>query len=62
MRQLEEFGISLASNMVYIKRNEYRGKRSTNGLPSYHNVEDNLRKSNMVIVVGCSFGKTADDF
>ena len=43
MRQLEEFGISLASNMVYIKRNEYRGKRSTSTLPSYSKVEDNLR-------------------
>ncbi len=44
MRQLEYFGISLASNMVYIKRNEYRAKRSTSTLPSYNKVENNLRK------------------
>ena len=44
MHQLEDFGISLASNMVYIKRKEYRGKRSTFSLPSYNKVENNLRK------------------
>ncbi|XP_028397978.1 cadherin EGF LAG seven-pass G-type receptor 2-like [Dendronephthya gigantea] len=41
MRQLESFGISLASNMVYIKRNN-REKRSTSSLPSYNKVEKHL--------------------
>lgn len=53
MRHLEEFGVNLASNIVYIKRKQYRRRRSTSGLRSLNKIEPNLRE---YCIVCWSFG------